>query len=326
MVKYNLTKVDWNNEYNWDMEILNELTTHYINHSNLHIELNEDGMDVAKSGLATVLKFLDANIIDCDIIIENANLLQNNTYTDVYKSGFKFAKVCQHTTSITKEIKTAFSMFSGRPTWDRLALGSWLFNNTNCIQTFQGSTGLYQNYENTGEVSNGVEFDTLCKRAITEVDIHDVLHFIKHIPLSINYTSGRNACNHPLLLTTEYNSVFVDVVSETAKVGNVFFPTEKTFRPIMFLTPFIVYGPIGYLKNLKKLGFKTFDQWFDESYDTVIDDNQRLVEVISLLLYINTKSMLELENINREMQDVLKHNVKVLMDLTETDFNRERFK
>ena len=144
--------------------------------------------------------------------------------------------------------------------------------------------------------------------------------------MSINYTSGRNACNHPLLLTTEYNSVFVDVVSETAKVGNVFFPTEKTFRPIMFLTPFIVYGPIGYLKNLKKLGFKTFDQWFDESYDTVIDDNQRLVEVISLLLYINTKSMLELENINREMQDVLKHNVKVLMDLTETDFNRERFK
>ena len=33
--------------------------------------------------------------------------------------------------------------------------------------------------------------------------------------------------------------------------------------------PFIVLGPKGYLHNLKRLGFKTFGTFWNESYDDV---------------------------------------------------------
>ena len=43
--------------------------------------------------------------------------------------------------------------------------------------------------------------------------------------------------------------------------------TEKIFKPMMLEKPFVVNGTKGYLKELKRLGFKTFSDVIDESYD-----------------------------------------------------------
>jgi hypothetical protein len=73
------------------------------------------------------------------------------------------------------------------------------------------------------------------------------------------------ACNASLL--SYYNQFNIELICETYTYGTTFFPTEKTVRPLIGNKPFLVYGPRHYLKNLKDLGFKTFDQWWDESYD-----------------------------------------------------------
>lgn len=64
-----------------------------------------------------------------------------------------------------------------------------------------------------------------------------------------------------------YNDFQIEVVIETITVGESFFPTEKTVRPIMGSKPFIVYAPINFLNNLRKIGFKTFDTIWSEEYD-----------------------------------------------------------
>ena len=76
----------------------------------------------------------------------------------------------------------------------------------------------------------------------------------------------------------------MDIVVETYVSGQSFFPTEKTLRPIIAQTPFIVMGPKGYLANLRRMGFMTFGQWWDESYDNIANDDQRHRTVSQLVI------------------------------------------
>jgi hypothetical protein len=64
-----------------------------------------------------------------------------------------------------------------------------------------------------------------------------------------------------------YNQFEIELISETFIYGNTFFPTEKTVRPIMGSKPFLINGPVNFLANLRKLGFKTFDNIWSEAYD-----------------------------------------------------------
>jgi hypothetical protein len=49
--------------------------------------------------------------------------------------------------------------------------------------------------------------------------------------------------------------------------GITFFPTEKIFRPITGRRPFVVFGSTHFLNNLRELGFETYSECWDESYD-----------------------------------------------------------
>lgn len=68
-------------------------------------------------------------------------------------------------------------------------------------------------------------------------------------------------------LMQHYPKFNVELVCETYTLGETFFPTEKTVRPMVGNRPFIVYGPVNYLRNLQQLGFQTFAEVWDESYD-----------------------------------------------------------
>ena len=65
--------------------------------------------------------------------------------------------------------------------------------------------------------------------------------------------------------------------------NGVTFFTEKMLKPIIGLQPFIVMGSYKYLDNLKKLGFKTFENIFDESYDMIEDPFDRILAILELI-------------------------------------------
>jgi hypothetical protein len=73
--------------------------------------------------------------------------------------------------------------------------------------------------------------------------------------------------NTQVSLLNWYPKFDIELVSETNCHGDCFFPTEKTIRPIVAGKSMLVYGPKNYLARLKQLGFQTWHQIWDESYD-----------------------------------------------------------
>jgi hypothetical protein len=79
-----------------------------------------------------------------------------------------------------------------------------------------------------------------------------------------------------------YDSTYFSVVVETILQGMAGYRwvSEKSFKPIAYKHPFIVIAQHGSLKKLRSLGFETYENLFDESYDDIYDFDQRLDAVI----------------------------------------------
>ncbi len=83
-----------------------------------------------------------------------------------------------------------------------------------------------------------------------------------------------------------YENTCFELVTETLGGGvtddgdDSFYLTEKTIKPIAMGHPFIILSTKHFLKNLRGLGFKTFGDFVDESYDECDNVNDR-VEIIS---------------------------------------------
>jgi hypothetical protein len=110
---------------------------------------------------------------------------------------------------------------------------------------------------------------------------------------------------------------FVNIVTETLFDADSIFISEKTYKPIYLCQPFIVFGNPYTLKKLKELGYKTFDKWWDESYDVEIDVNKRFVKIVNILEEISEWNMNECFEIKKEMQEILIHNYKNMFETNE---------
>jgi hypothetical protein len=66
------------------------------------------------------------------------------------------------------------------------------------------------------------------------------------------------------------------------------------------------------LSYFKEYGFKTFNKWWDESYDECQDPMQRIEMVTNIVEEICRKSDEELEKMLIEMEEILEHNFNLL--------------
>lgn len=83
-----------------------------------------------------------------------------------------------------------------------------------------------------------------------------------------------------------YNQTYFSLVIETSLTGTGFI-TEKSFKPIAYQHPFMIYGQPGTLASLKQLGFETYENLFDQSYDSENDYNKRLNIIIDNIRSFN---------------------------------------
>jgi len=139
-------------------------------------------------------------------------------------------------------------------------------------------------------------------------------------PLSID---GNSRKENPAMEVTlqNYTDTFVSVVSETLTDQGILFLSEKTWKPILVGHPFIVYGCKGTLKYLKDRGYKTFSNWWDESYDNEEDPLVRLEKILEVLNKLKNKSIKELQQLNFEMVPVLRHNRELFLKDLKNNFN-----
>jgi hypothetical protein len=115
-----------------------------------------------------------------------------------------------------------------------------------------------------------------------------------------------------------YTDCFCSVVMETYCFEQYAYFTEKTFKPLAFYQPFFIHGNVGCLKKLQNMGFKTFSNWWDESYDKLFD-HKRFEAMLRVILEVSTWSLEKINDVYLEMMPVLEHNhnhfTKVLPEL-----------
>ena len=80
---------------------------------------------------------------------------------------------------------------------------------------------------------------------------------------------------------------------------------------------FVIVSTPRYLANIKKIGFKTFDQWWDESYDDEVDDSKRFKKLQNTILQISEWTLAECERVYGEMIPTLIHNQNLVKELSD---------
>ena len=61
-------------------------------------------------------------------------------------------------------------------------------------------------------------------------------------------------------------------------------------------------------RSLREYGFKTFNDYWDESYDNISDHGQRVGAVVTQLERLSQLSHAQQKSIRHDMQDVIEHN------------------
>jgi hypothetical protein len=110
-----------------------------------------------------------------------------------------------------------------------------------------------------------------------------------------------------------HDRCFVNVVTETRIDADSIFFSEKIFKPIFMLQPFILLGNPFSLKKLKDMEYKTFSDWWDESYDNETCLYTRIQKIVEIMLEISTWSLEKLNKTLIEMEDILKHNFNIFI-------------
>lgn len=277
------------------------------------INLLHEGPCCEHAGIESILDnvcdFLQVSVDH--FVILTSNQLCSSKYAQ-RRTGFVEIKTAQthcRAEFFPSTLEKRFGIFIGRSNPERLRLASYLHKHC------RDQTEMTFHYDHASDFhkSNfGLE------NAIDKcwADRHQIFEFLEHLPIKTQQHTYPIMWDHKGFdLDLQYSKIFCDIVCETYISGKTFFVTEKTLRCIANCRPFIVQGPKHFLTNLKKLGFKTFEQWWDEGYDTDPEDS-RYQGMVCNIDWIAEQSQPTLEQWTREMQPILEHNVCVLKNLT----------
>ena len=128
------------------------------------------------------------------------------------------------------------------------------------------------------------------------------------LPLDMPGETGHPMHSCWLSLFDQAAESMLYLVSETVATKRRHHLTEKIFKPICLCMPFILHSTHGSLEYLRSYGFKTFDKLWDESYDQVVDDSERIKSIADLLIKLDASSAAEKQALFDSAQDICKHN------------------
>ena len=102
-----------------------------------------------------------------------------------------------------------------------------------------------------------------------------------------------------------YNMTYYTAMIETTIHNDFAMFSEKEAKPIIAKRPFVMFGARGQLKAFRSLGFKTFNDVIDESYDLIEDKHERWQKVLDSMLQLTKMNHIKVHN---ELASVLIHN------------------
>jgi len=150
--------------------------------------------------------------------------------------------------------------------------------------------------------------DTRLSKKSRSLITKNILFDIK-LPLQIdNFVDGNASAHFGHQEYKLWQRSFVHIVNETVFYDQKLHLTEKTFKPIVALRPFVLVAAPGNLEYLRSYGFRTFNQWWDEGYDTIEDPDDRLDAITKIVEDLCQRPFAQIQEMLVDMQPVLEHN------------------
>lgn len=295
------------------------------------VNLNGESPALDQTELPALFDFLKSQNLDVsNITVSTGNPLEAYCGINVVHDSGAFYEIDLfqknlHLIPTGKKIKYHFGNFISRTTLPRLVIAGHLYANyrEKTLQTFHydhasdyhkthlGMDMLIHEYgPNSPEFNEAVILlrdSPLLKEA---VDTYPILHTVNTLHNLIN------PCQW-------YKEIFVDVICETWYQGQNFYITEKFWRAVATKTPFIIQGAQHILTNLKKLGFETFEDYWDEGYQ---EDPafHNISEIKKILNALSELPLSELEQKYLSMKELLDHNYRVFTKISRNDIIKVR--
>lgn len=274
------------------------------------------------------------------------NLMHNwvKTYSEKHFSYEELEKDFKPEYSLKDlELKKKFIVFAGKPRVPRLMvlgqlrdnnlLGSCYYNfGVEYIKRFKEfmseelvdkvlKLNGHEDYSKTRDKIE-IDFQPASKLVVTKEEIKYLKKIQRTLPLKdIPYEGEKDYYYTPYFIIPDpklYKECFLDFVLETFNhrgtyKGGIYqhtnFFTEKIFKPTLTCRPFMALGNKNYLRDLRdKFGFKTFGEYWDESYDDKDDIRDALPIMTENLKYLDSKTLPQLENMLLDMKEILVHN------------------
>ena len=117
-----------------------------------------------------------------------------------------------------------------------------------------------------------VEYDHFFNNHVTETN------------LIINGTAYDLPCHFFRLFPEWYVDTYFSVVTETNfSIPLVDSRTEKIYKPILMGHPFVAVANYQFYRGLKNLGFKTFNELIDETFDNILNDDDRITSITNAI-------------------------------------------
>jgi len=122
--------------------------------------------------------------------------------------------------------------------------------------------------------------------------------------------------NHALThVAWPYLDSYISLTTETVFEDSLgVFLSEKTYRPIANLQPFILIGSPCSLRYLREMGFRTFAPFIDERYDEELDHQRRMMLILAEIDRLAAMPLDVIHNWYCSILPDLRHNKQLLLD------------
>jgi hypothetical protein len=205
-----------------------------------------------------------------------------------------------------KEKQKVFLCFNNRPRKHRVELLELMLKHNYVDKGFYSFEGPEGFYSSEGP---GFNWDTL-----SEI-YPNIKNNRNKMPLRLNITDNRS---NPVDIIPDdikyFDDSYFSIITETffypdpSYIVDCTFITEKTFKCLGCMHPFVMLANPYSLVELRRIGYKTFDPFIDESYDSIENNEERLMAVFKEIQRLISKSAEEWIEWQTNIKEIVEHN------------------
>jgi hypothetical protein len=156
----------------------------------------------------------------------------------------------------------------------------------------------------------GIEHDT-----VAGLTYADVVNAQRLLPQVLEPDFSRRTQDAGYMAPRLYCTSLVSVVTETFFHREEIHMTEKIYKAIAWQHPFVLVSTTGSLAYLKSTGFRTFHDFWDESYDLEMDHTERMHKIMAVLKLIASWDRVTQVKFLTDVQPIIQHNANLLLDM-----------